>query len=184
MSEESGMPIGDKKDIPKEKGNDATQCDATPKPLSPNSPAKPIAEAVIPSTSSNNKDTDKTKEKIKDRCNNRCKCLKKWGKIIFKSLEACALLAAIGTGVVIYFQLKEMQEDRNLDERAWVSIILPGYLIQNGQNGQIGMRAIEENTGKTPAYFENQEILIETSVAPFTNVNLICDSKRPLKKAA
>jgi hypothetical protein len=132
MSDES---VGDKKEITPAKQNSAKDEQAGQPPATP----LPLIETEHrPENAEHPKNNEKSNFVWRKRF-----------ELVFKFIEFCALIAAIITAWVIFRQLKEMQKDRNLDERAWIDPYRIELSSDNNTNSFYYILHFK-NIGRTP----------------------------------
>jgi hypothetical protein len=85
-------------------------------------------------------------------------------------MEVGGFFLGIVVAVIFYYQWSEMQEDRNLDERAWISETKWNLKPPYDANHVLSVITEIVNTGKTPAKIETIDVSFGKSLIDSTNI--------------
>lgn len=83
-------------------------------------------------------------------------------------IEVGTMIAGIIVTFLIYLQWREMQRDRILDERAWISLGGVGLMLPYSAS-HVGIHTIIANTGKSPATLDSVHLIAGTYIASTGN---------------
>lgn len=152
-------------------------------------PSQKLPNAKTINGNSDNKNTPKQpispaaerRQRGENNTNSDHKQISNWDKVE-RFIRICELFTFIAIGLAMWYarkqanaaegQIVEMQKDRNLDERAWVTPY-PIVTSRDNSNNPIFFTLHVENTGKTPALIINAHIDAATNRYEIESFNTV-----------